>query len=72
MTQSTPDIWYDEVILVIANEVMVMDEEVVEDVKEGLKFGLLINLPPNLAVSPQLLAKLFASDGRVRPFEHLR
>ena len=70
MTWNTANVWCDEVIAAIAH--LVMDSGMVAEVKKGLEFGQQVYLPSNIAFSPLLLAKLFASDGRVRPFVHLR
>lgn len=63
-------VWNDEVIKAIAH--LPMDEAIMAEVKKGLEIGQQVHLPPHLAFSPQLLAKLFASEGQVRPFQQLR
>ena len=70
VTWNATKIWNDEVIKAIAH--LAMDPEMVTEVKKGLEFGRQVNLPSDLAFSPLLLANLFASEGRVRPFQHLR
>ena len=49
-----------------------MDPVTVAEVKEGLEFGRRVRLPSDLAFSTLHLAQLFASEGHVRPFQHLR
>ena len=51
---------------------LVMDPVTVAEVKEGLEFGRRVRLPQDLAFSTLHLAQLFASEGHVRPFQHLR
>ena len=51
---------------------LVMDPVTVAEVKEGLEFGRRVRLPSDLAFSTLHLAQLFANEGHVRPFEHLR
>ena len=51
---------------------LVMDPVTVTELKEGLEFGQLVQLPQGLAFSTLHLAHLFASEGHVRPFQHLR
>ena len=70
MTQSANNVWHDEVIKAIVH--LPMDRGMVAEVKNGLEFGQQVNLPSNLTFSLLLLTKLFASDGIVRPFQHLR
>ena len=70
MAHNSDDVWHKEVIKAITH--LPMDRGMVAEVKNGLEFGGLVNLPSNLAFSPMLLTKLFASDGTVRPFQHLR
>ena len=71
VTQKTANVWHDEVIKAIAH--LAMDPGMVAEVKKGLEFGQQVNLPSKLAfASPLLLANLFANEGRVRPFQHLR
>ena len=70
MTRDAANVWHDQVIKVTAN--LAMDHEMVEEIKKGLEFGQLVNLPSNLTFSSLLLANLFATDGHVRPFQHLR
>ena len=64
--------WCDLVIKFIPHGQVVMKLETVMEVKEGLEFGRQVCLPSSLTFSPLLLAKLFASEGHVRPFQHLR
>ena len=68
--QITPNVWHDEVVKTIAH--LTMDPGMAAQVKKGLEFGQQVNLPSDLAFSSPLLANLFASEGRVRPFLHLR
>ena len=70
MTQNADNVWHDEVIKPIVH--LPMDRGMIAEVKNGLEFGQLVNLPFNLAFSLLLLTKLFASDEIVRPFQHLR
>ena len=70
VTQHTSNIWQDMLIKYSPN--LVMDLETVAEVKEGLEFGRWMQLPSNLTFSTLHLAKLFAGEGRVRPFTHLR
>ena len=70
VTQHTSNIWQDMLIKYSPN--LVMDLETVAEVKEGLEFGRWMQLPSNLTFSTHHLAKLFASEGHVRPFSHLR
>ena len=70
MVQNAHDVWCAEVIKPIVH--LPMDRGMIAEVKNGLDFGRLVNLPFNLAFSLLLLTKLFASDGIVRPFQHLR
>ena len=51
---------------------LVMDSQTVAEVKEGLEFGRWMQLPSNVTFSTLHLVKLFASEGHVRPFNHLR
>ena len=69
-TKNTENYWNCEVIKAIAH--LTMEPWMVKEVKEGLDFGQQVELPSNLTFSPLLLAKLFASEGYVRPFSHLR
>ena len=69
-TKNTENLWNCEVIEAIAH--LTMESWMVAEVKKGLHFGQQVELPSNLTFSPLLLAKLFASDGYVRPFSHLR
>ena len=69
-TENRKDLWNCEVIKTIAH--LTMESWMVAEVKEGLDFGQQVELPSNLNFSPLLLAKLFASEGCVRPFSHLR
>ena len=70
-TNTAHKIWED-VIKSIAH--LEMNSETVKEVKKGLEFGELVHLPRKLTFSgsPLLLGKLFASERRVRPFQHLR
>ena len=70
VTMNTPNVWRSHVIEVIAH--LAMDSGMVAEVKEGLEFGCQIHLPPNITFSPVLLTDLFAYEGNVRPFHHLR
>ena len=70
VTKTTTNIWHDQVIKFSAH--LVMDQATVAEVKQGLEFGQQVNLPSVLAFSPLLLANLFAIEGCVRPFQHLR
>ena len=70
MTQNTSNLWQDMLIKFSPN--LVMDLETMAEVKEGLEFGWWMQLPSNLTFSTLHLAKLFASEGHVRPFSHLR
>ena len=65
-------IWEENIIKGIGH--LVMDLERVKEVKKGLEFGQQVRLSHKLTFSgsPLLLAKLFASEGRMRPFQHLR
>ena len=69
-TENRKDLWNCEVIKAIAH--LTMESWMVAEVKEGLDFGQQVELPSNLNFPPLLLAKLFASEGCVRPFSHLR
>ena len=69
-TENTENLWNCEVINTITH--LTMEPWMVEEVKEGLDFGRQVDLPSNLTFSPLLLANLFATDGCVRPFQHLR
>ena len=69
-TENTGNLWNCEVIKAIDH--LTMEQWMVAEVKEGLDFGRQVDLPSNLTFSPLLLANLIASDGRVRPFQHLR
>ena len=62
--------WRDHVIKY--HDQLVMGPETVAEVKEGLEFSRLVKLPSDLTFSSVLLADLFVSEGRARPFEHLR
>lgn len=68
-TENAGNLWNCE-IKAIAH--LTMESWMVAEVKEGLDFGQQVDLPSNLTFSPLLLVKLFASDGYVRPFSHLR
>ena len=70
VTTNTANVWRSHVIKVIAH--LAMDSGMVAEVKEGLDFGYQIHLPPNISFSPVLLTDLFAYEGTVRPFQHLR
>lgn len=70
MPQNTENVWNVEVIKAVAP--LPMDSGMVAEVKEGLEFGQLVNLPSNIAFSSQLLSNLFVSDQCVRPFQQLR
>lgn len=70
VTRNTPNIWREMVIKFSPN--LVMDPVTVAEVKEGLEFGRRVRLPSDLAFSTLHLAQLFASEGHVRPFQHLR
>ena len=70
VTQHTSNIWQDMLIKYSPN--LVMNLETMAEVKEGLEFGRWMQLPSNLTFSTHHLAKLFASEGHVRPFSHLR
>ena len=69
-TENTADIWHKEVIKVVAH--LAVDRRIVAEVKKGLDFGQQVNLPSNQALSPLLLANLFASEGCLRLFQDLR
>ena len=69
-TENAENLWNSEVIKAITH--LTMEPWMVAEVKEGLDFGRQMDLSSNLTLSPLLLAKLFASEGRVRPFQHLR
>ena len=68
--ENTENLWNCEVLKAIDH--LTMEPWMVAEVKKGLDFGRQVGLPPNLTFSPLLIAKLFASEGRVRPFQHLR
>ena len=70
MPQDTTTIWQDMLIKYSPN--LVMDPQTVAEVKEGLEFGQRVELPSNLTFSTLHLVKLFANEGHVRPFSHLR
>ena len=70
MPQDTTNIWQDMLVKYSPN--LVMDPQTVAEVKEGLEFGQWMQLPSDLTFSTPHLAKLFASEGHVRPFSHLR
>ena len=72
MTKATASIWEDEVIKNSSHLVMNEGGMVVMEIKKGLRFGQLVQLPSSLMFSPLLLANLFVSEGCVRPFQHLR
>ena len=69
-TTAAVTVWNDEVVKAIFH--LVMDKGTVAEVKSGLEFGQKVDLPSSIAFSPQLLTKLFTSEGQVRPFQHLR
>ena len=69
-TENAENLWNCEVVKAIAH--LTMESWMVAEVKEGLDFGQQVDLPSNLTFSPLLLAILFASEGYVRPFSHLR
>ena len=62
--------WRDHVIKYHGQ--LTMGPETVKEVKEGLEFGRLVQLPSDLTFSSLFLADLFVSDGQVRPFQHLQ
>ena len=66
-TANTWNTWNNEVIKTIF--LLPMDSQMV---KKGLDFGQQVDLPSYLTFSPKLLTELFASEGQVRPFQHLR
>ncbi len=49
-----------------------MDADTMSHLKKGLTFGSLIRLPSTVTLSWKDMASLLASDGYVRPFEHVR
>ena len=51
---------------------LTMGPETVEEVKKGLQFGHLIQLPSNLTFSSMHMVDLLVSEGCVRPFLHIR
>ena len=69
-TENTANIWHKEVIKIVAH--LPIDRKTVAEVKKGLDFGQQLNLPSNQALSPLLLANLFASEGCLRLFQDLR
>ena len=70
MPQDTTNIWQDMLIKYSPN--LVMNPQTVAEVKEGLEFGRWMQLPSDLIFSTLHLVKLFASEGHVRSFSHLR
>ena len=70
VAQETSNIWQDMLVKYSPN--LVMDPQTVAEVKEGLEFGRWMQLPSDLTFSTLHFAKLFASEGHVRPFSHLR
>ena len=70
VTRNTPNVWRDMLIKFSSN--LVIDPVTVTEVKEGLEFGRRVRLPSDLTFSTLNLAHLFASEGHVRPFQHLR
>ena len=70
VTSTTQNVWQDMLIKFSPN--LVMNPVTVMEVKKGLEFGLRVGLPKDLSFSHLLLAQLFASEGHVRPFQHLR
>lgn len=70
VTRNTPNVWRDMLIKFSSN--LVIDPVTVTEVKEGLEFGRRVRLPSDLTFSTLHLAQLFASEGHVRPFQHLR
>lgn len=69
-THSARKIWHDEVISAIAH--LSLDPGMVAKIKKGLEFGQQVQLPSEVAFTPELLATLFASEESVRPFQQLR
>ena len=62
-------IWHNELIRAIAH--LALDLKMIEMVKKGLEFGQQVQLSSEVTFTPEIVATLFASEGRVRPFQQL-
>ena len=51
---------------------IVLSDDVIAELKEGLELGQLMHLPPELCFGPQQMGDLLASEDFVRPFWHIR
>ena len=52
--------------------VITLSDDIISQLKEGLEFGQLVHLPPDLCFCAQHMGDLLVSEGFVRPFQHIK
>ena len=70
LTKKDANIWDDQ--LIVHNFRMVMNDDVLKDIVEGLRLGDNLKLYRNVSLNVQQMSDLFASNKCIHPFTQLR